>query len=855
MIDQHKGLLRGVSRLALSTLLLSLQAQGWAQSTGSTTAASPQQPQTTDQVPGAPATDRPVQAQATPERADNPGLEDIVVTAQRRAENIQSVSLAIQAITGEGLARSGVTDVSRVDLITPGVTFARYGADSKIAIRGANSNNTFLDAAPAVGVFVDGVYRPRASQQTRAFFDVERLEVLKGPQGTLYGRNTLAGAVNLYSNRPSTEKFEAGFLTSYARFNDSRTESFINVPLSDTVAVRVAGLFERGDGYVKNLAGERLGNPDTVSVRGSIRYTAPGGSDVTLRVTNIRERGNQTGLFAMTGTCRSVTAQGLTDPFGTQQDCRNPRRGSLGSASFNQLDLLTVNKDFVHRDRINEFNATLEATTPLGSGLNLKGIFSYTNFLLDLGQDSDFSEVPVAADFLTERVKSLTGEVQLSNNATGPFRFTTGLYLSRDRQQFNSATLRYLVDDQLVRPLIAVPGFPGTSLRRLDPTPIVSPQINLGDPTLPGRPAIINGRNYGGQNSSNFQYNNTTSLGLFGQGSLTVTRGLRIVGGLRYSRDDKDSIDYGGARATTTYQGPQFPLTIPRTIDGFSTDKSLATGRQSRVYQNVTWRGAVEYDVSPTILAFAQVATGFLSGSLTVAGTSTDDQKSINYEAGYKSRFLDNRLQVNSSIYYTEYTNLITSFQRPNNSGGVDTLSINGGKIKAYGAESAIEARPVGALRLTAALSYLNSKFGTFGVLAPHQLVNGNPAASGRFINLDGQRTQYAPKFTGSLIGAYDIELGNGAKLTPQAQFYYSTRYSAQTQLSFLDAAGTQPSFTKTDLRLVYTTANDRFSIEGYVENIEDKIVKQRVTYGSDGIEQTTYGFPRNYGVRLRGRF
>ena len=843
---------QGASRLVVAALSLAAPAQAWAQSTAPTTAEAPQQPSTTDQVPGSGPASETVTVQET---TTNRGLEDIVVTAQRRAENIQDVSLAIQAITGEGLARSGVTDVSRVDLITPGVTFARYGADSKIAVRGANSNNTFLDAAPAVGVFVDGVYRPRASQQTRAFFDVERLEVLKGPQGTLYGRNTLAGAVNLYSNRPSTEKFEAGLLTSYARFNDSRTEAFVNVPLSDMLAVRLAGVFERGDGYVKNLAGEDLGNPDTVSVRGSVRYVAPGGGDVTLRVTNIRERGNQTGLFAMTGTCRTVTAEGLTDPTGTRQDCRNPRRGSRGSRGFDQLGRLEVLKDFVHEDRIDEFNATLEANTSLGSGLNLKGIFSYTDFRLDLGQDSDFSEVQVSADFLSERVKSLTSEIQLSNDATGPFRFTTGAYLSRDRQKFNSAALRFAADDQLVRPLVQVPGFPATSLRRLDPTPIVSSQINLGDPNLPGRPAIINGVNYGGQSSSNFQYNNTTSLGLFGQASLEVVTGLRVVGGVRYSRDEKESIDYGGARATTTYQGPQFPLTIPRTIDGFSTDKALATGRQNRTYQNVTYRAALEYDVTPDVLLFAQVATGFLSGSLTVAGTSTDDQKSINYETGVKSRFLDNRLQVNTSVFYTEYKNLITSFQRPNNSGGVDTLSINGGKIKSYGAEAAIEARPVEPLRLTVALSYLDSKFGTFGVLAPHQLVNGNPAASGRFINLDGQRTQYAPKFTGSFISAYDIALPNGAKLTPQLQFYYSARYSAQTQLSFLDSAGTQPNFTKTDLRVVYTTADDRFSIEGFVENVENTIVKQRVTYGGDGIEQTTYGYPRNYGVRLRGRF
>jgi iron complex outermembrane receptor protein len=328
-----------------------------------------------------------------------------------------------------------------------------------------------------------------------------------------------------------------------------------------------------------------------------------------------------------------------------------------------------------------------------------------------------------------------------------------------------------------------------------------------------------------------------------------------LVGGLRYSRDEKSSIDYGGPRSGTTLVAPQFPTTIPRTIDGFSADPSLATTIQNRNYENFTYRGAVEFDVNDDVLLFGQVSTGFLSGSLTTAGTSTDDQESINYEVGIKSRFLDDRLQINASAYYTEYTNLITSFQRPNASGGVDTISINGGEIKAKGAEIVAEARPVQNLRLTLALSYLDSEFGTFGILAPHQLVNGNPAASGRFIDLKGVTPQYAPEFTASFVGAYDIQLGDAGKLTPQIQFYYSGRYSAQTQLSFIDPAGNQPSFTKTDLRLVYTTADDRFSIEGFVENIENEILLQRVTYGGDGIEQTVYGYPRNYGVRLRGRF
>lgn len=784
---------------------------------------------------------------AAPPAPASDGLEDIIVTAQRRPENIQDVSLAIQAITAEGLVRSGITDVTRVDLITPGVTFARYGADSKISVRGANSNNTFLDSSPSVGVFVDGVYRPRAAQQTRAFFDVSRIEILKGPQGTLYGRNTLAGAVNLYTNAPSLKGFEAGMSASYARFNTFKAEGYVNVPLSENLAVRLAGLIERGDGYVKNLAGPNVGSPDTVSLRGSIRYEAPGGGDITLRVTNIRERGNVAGLFALTGTCRNVTALGLTDPYGTILDCRNPRRGSAGSANFSTTDRLTIRKNFVHQDRIDEFNATLEANLPLGPNFNLKSISSYTNFALDVGQDGDFSELNHSEDFLRERVKSYTTEVQLSGDFDR-FKFTAGGYLSRDDIDFLSASIRVTRDtnNATIRPLVVVPGFPTVSLPVLNPTPIASATIDLGDPTVAGRQ---------GQNSNNFQFTSTQSLGLFGQASFEVVDGLRVVGGIRYSRDKKTSADYGGPLSNTTLQGVQFPTLQPITLDAFSTDRSFLTSFQARTYSNFTFRGALEYDISPDVLVFAQVATGFLSGSLATAGTNTDDQKSINYEAGIKSRFFDNKLQINASVFRTEYKNLITSFQRPNNSGGVDTISSNGGDIKATGAEAVIEARPIDDLRLTLALSVLDSKFGTFNVLAPHQLVNGNPTAAGRFVNLSGVASPFAPKFTASFIAAYDIQLGSAGKITPQIQFYYSGRYSAQTQLSFVDPAGLQPAFTKTDLRLGWTSADERFGIDAYVENIENEIVNQRTTYGGDGIEQVTWGYPRNYGVRVRAKF
>lgn len=825
-----------VSTLALAGFLAPVLAAAQTAGAGSAT----------PQDPGA-ASSTASPAGATARESADGGLEEIIVTAQKRSENIQDVSIAIQAITAEGLAKSGITDVSRIELITPGLTFAFGGNDAKIALRGANSNATFQDNSSVVGVFVDGIYKPRASQQTRAFFDVARLEVLKGPQGTLYGRNTLAGAINLYTNAANLQGFEAGIVSSYQRFNFLRNEAYVNVPLSDTFAVRLAGLTEDSDGYVKNDAGPDIGTKDTISIRGSALFKPTETFDATLRVTNIRERGNASGLFATTGTCRTVNAQGLTDARGTIRDCRNPRQGAAGTRDFDSVGKLRIAKDFVNEDELDEFNATLELNLALGDTFGAKSITSYTDYTSTLGQDSDFSEVSHSREWFVENAESYTQELQVGTRGTGPLQATVGGYASKDEVFFGGGLIRLNRTNQGVRPNATT--LDGLIRPVLIATPVIQPTtLDLGSPLIlnaQGRPTRE------GQTANSFQYVDIETYGIFGQASYAIIPSLRVVGGVRYSSEDKSAINFSGP---TTYVGPQFPLSAPTTPDGFSRDKSLATSRTSRTFNKFTYRGAVEFDVQDDILLFANVSTGFLSGSLNTAGGITAQQKSINYEAGVKSRFLDRRVQLNASVYRTEYSNLATTFQVPNNAGGVDTLSATGGEINVTGVEAILDVIPVDNLRLTFSASYIDGKYGNFSQLVSGQTLNGLAGGTSRTAVLDGLRPPYTPEFTGTFIGSYDFDLGPAGKITPQVQFFYSDSYFAHGNLPF-NRAGFQPSFTKTDLRLSYTTANERYGIEIFGENLENEVVNQRTQSGGDGIEQVSWGYPRNYGVRLKARF
>ena len=768
------------------------------------------------------------------------GLEDIIVTAQKRSENIQSVSIAIQAITAEGLVKAGITDVTRLNNITPGLTFANGGNDAKIALRGANSNATFQDNSSVVGVFVDGVYKPRASQQTRSFFDVSRLEVLKGPQGTLYGRNTLAGAINLYTNAANLKGFEAALTSSYERFNHLRNEAYVNVPLTSTFAVRLAGLTEQSDGYVHNTAGENIGTLDTISLRGSAFWKPSDDFDATLRVTNIRERGNINGLFATKGTCAARDANGLTDAKGTVLFCDNPRRGSAGTQSFLTGGKLSISKDFVNQDVTDEFNTTLELNYNLGEVAALKSITSFTNYKSTLGHDADYSSVSHSREWFVEEAKSYTQELQLGSRWKSPFQYTVGLYASKDKTFFGGGLIRLNRDDLTVRPNATTAD--GLIRPVQIATPVLNPRLDLGNPLSPTRD---------GQTSNSFQYVDITTYGVFGQASYAIVPRLRVVGGVRYSSEKKEAVNFSGP---TSYQGPQFPLVAPSTPDGFSRDKALATSRVNKTFTKPTYRGAIEFDAAERVLVFANVSTGFLSGSINTAGLVTAQQKSVNYEAGIKSRFMDNRVQLNASVYHTDYTDLASTFQRPNSAGGVDTLSVTGGKIKATGVEAILDVIPVENLHLTLSGNYLHARYGDFPQLVSGQTNGGFAAGATRTVNLKGYKAVYSPTFTGTFIASYDIDLGHRGKITPLIQVHYSSSYYAHGNLPY-NPAGFQDHYTKTDLRLGWTSENERFGAEIYGENLENEIVNQRTQSGGDGIEQVSWGMPTNYGVRLRAKF
>ena len=775
---------------------------------------------------------------------DEGGLVEIVVTAQKRTQNVQDVSATVQALSGEDLAKSGITDVSRLEQLAPGLVFAKGGNDAKIALRGANSNSTFADNTSIVGFFVDGVFKPRASQQSRAFFDVQRLEVLRGPQGTLYGRNTLGGAINLNSNGPDLSKpgLSGSADIRYSRFNEVRTESTVNLGVSDSFGARFALLTDNSDGWVKNLIGPNLGVADTFSFRASARWKPSDKVDLTLRVTRIAENGNPAGMFAINGACRTVNANGLTDPFGQISDCQNPRRGSGGTPRFDLIDGVpglsnqdkrTVIRDYVHADRLRETNATLEGAFDLGPVL-LRSISSFTNYKSLLGNDSDYSSNPHGREWVEENNKSYTQELQLISQWDGPLQATAGGYISKDELLFSYSSIRQTQDILAARPTAVSTN--GVTLPVQTGTPLVS--LNN----------MINAA------SNNTQFIDSRYIGLFGEATYSIADTLRVIGGVRYNNERKDAIN-----GSAVYAGSLTPAVAPddpRLIFPYNPATATAKSNVRATFKNVTWRAGAEYDVADDIMLYGTAATGFLSGVMNQNGSVTQPQKSRSFEVGVKSRFWDRRAQVNLALYDVRYSDLATTFQipTPGNVGAFTTLSSNGGVLNARGAELTVSLLPVDPWRVSFGASYSHAEYGKFGANLPggFQVINGAVPAS-RFIDLSGQRPPYTPKFTFQASTSYDFDVGIGT-LTPQVNFRYSDSYFAHGGLPY-DRSGFQPSFTQTDVRLSLLTKDERWLFEIYAENLEDEMINQRTQTGGDGLQQANWGLPRNFGGRVKIRF
>lgn len=350
-------------------------------------------------------------------------LEEVLVTATKRSASIQDVSVAVTAFSEEDLKRGGIDDISRLEHMVPGMKFGMSGNEVRLAMRGTRTNNVGTEAEQVIGIFEDGVYVPTTTQALGSYVDLARVEVLRGPQGTLYGRNTFGGTVNIHTNPPSLEE-TTGYITGlYGDYERTKVEGAVNLPLGDTAALRIAAMNDQHDGYIKNdVPGVAdLRDKDLSYFRASLLWAPTDNFDATLRVAYMDQSNSGDAIWGYQQIGGYVDGQ-----------FREGHQYAPDSASDNfDEGPWDVRRDFESNADLETKNYTLTVNWDVGIGV-IKFIGNSTDFEGEQNFDGDYSDGgdPNNSGFSgwASDQDTWSTELQLVSNSDGPVQWMVGAY-------------------------------------------------------------------------------------------------------------------------------------------------------------------------------------------------------------------------------------------------------------------------------------------------------------------------------------------------------------------------------------------------------------------------------------------
>ncbi len=748
-------------------------------------------------------------------------LEEIVVTAQKRDQSLQDVSVAVTAVSGDELKAWGITDAFRLEILAPGLQLGMSGADPRPALRGARTQQVEANDV-AISFYTDGLYRPRHGQALAGFVDVDRVEVLRGPQGTLFGRNSFGGLIHVISNKPDLSETDYGFAVSGGDYSLASFDGFFNAPLSDNTAVRFALKRETRDPFVENITIGNAGglkDADTTYFRGQLAFAPSDTLDINLRVESWQDDANGNGHFGYfvegipvnlnTGMTNGVSGS-LRPRIGRSDECA----GTCGryGAGFDFAatpgpdtvapttgDPYKIGDDANTERDISDLTLAGDINWSLGFA-DLKATIAYMDYEEYRWADCDMSAYPTIECGNDITSETNMQEFQLTSNSDGPFEWVLGVFLLQE-----DLTNAFLWED-----LASV----------VDNVPVSPADINMhAGWTLQIRV-------------------DTSSAAGYGQASYAISDTTRVLAGVRYTNDQRDWQIYG--------QDPNNRSTYSFTV--------LATPDGEGDWSKATWKGGVEHDLSEDTMLYATVSTGFLAGNQQGAfnGTSSYDAQTVTaYEVGSKSLLADGSVRLNASLYVNQFEDLLaTRFV----DAGATTLAFtdNAGAIDAMGVEVEMDWAVSDQLQLGARIALQQSEYGDFAL--PNVFQEGGTTINGvnNLFQLKGLQVQNSPDFTATLLGSYIVDLGGSGTLLPAVTFYYSSDYRVDDSPWFF---GNQDAFTKTDLSVTWMPVNQDWTARLWVNNIEDEATLLKATRFGGDVAVTDYSNPRMWGLTVGYRY
>jgi outer membrane receptor protein involved in Fe transport len=772
-----------------------------------------------------------------PEAETTKTLEVIQVTARKRSENASDIPMSIHAFSGDALEVAGVTDASSLVQITPGLTYAKSPTNTPIfSIRGVGFNTSNLSSTATVGLYVDEMAYAYPYMANGALFDMQRVEVLKGPQGTLYGRNTTGGLVNFITNKPSDE-FEAEATVEIGNFETTNFSGMINIPMSDTLAVRFATRYDKRDeGYQRSLtrSEDTNGEKDTFAFRASLAWNPSDDLSLDLSANYWRDQsdtvaGQIVGISPDQPSFISPELAAL--PLDTKW---GNRLAEWDADSANDPDKRPFESDS------DFFGLKAHMMYALNDDLTFVSLTGFNSIKRKDVNDLDGTAVEIFYLDSDGEIDSFSQEFRVDGQYDG-WSFLLGAYYSKDD----------IIDNQLGSYNLSSQS---NFLRFLSQ--------NVFDPTNQFYSAeqYANGMRF-------FRLNLTsenTSKSVFGKVDIELTDDLQLSVGMRYTEDKLESVS-----CSADYNGNTLPIwnvpvwaaggndlgeghgpvvengCITLTPDFSAVADSTRTPLEE---DNVSGRVSLQYNVDSDWLAYGSISRGFKSGAWPVITAASSDQlkaatqeKVLAYELGTNLGFLDGRAQLNSAIFYYDYEDkqLLSEVEDLVFQTLPRLVNIPQSTLKGFELDFAMQLTDNLLTRLGA--SYTHSEVNEY------QGFNRR----GEFVDFEGANFAYTPKWQLTGTFAHNLPLTNGYIIDSNLSISYRTDSTA--------SIGREKGFEVDGYALVnatmnLTAVNEKWSVGLYVNNLFDKYYWTSVDIQTDSIYRIA-GLPREFGLRLNYKF
>jgi iron complex outermembrane receptor protein len=736
-------------------------------------------------------------------------LETLIVTASKRAENIQDVPMSVSAVSGDYIEKAGVTNATDLARFIPSVavTQSNNNRNTTLYVRGIGTSGTNPGIESSVGIFIDGVYILAAGPLQSNLQDVSTIEVLRGPQGTLYGRNTPVGAINITTRAP-TQAFEGMIGIRSGDYDDRQFSAYVGGGLSETLAGRLSFWIADRDGYETNLyTGDDVNGVSQYGVRGRLKWTP-----------NDKLTGNFIGYFTrMHSNCCTADQVAPTSPTGIATPGFLAAAAATGHPFRNFTDgdhIVDDNYESLDITEVYGGSATFDYDLGGHTLTSITAFNGYTDDIRQLAADMLPQATATGAQYL--RAEGWSEELRIASPADQKLTYLGGVYLFSESMTY-------------------------TTLTTLD--------VNANRVIAPNRTFIP------GDSGFFYYTQKTKSAAVFGQATYHLTDALRLNGGLRYSTDEKHSY-------VDSYSNPTASVAA-RAV--FPTNH---LGKLHRSENKLTWSATVQYDITPDVMAYVLAATGYKTGGFNARAAAVgvpiefNAENSKTYEAGIKSIWLENRLVLNVDVYKMTLSAFQDSILNPLT--GTGFVVANAGDREVKGVEADAQFHPFAPLTIKGTASYMDGEFTDYsaGQCYNGKVANGTKPGT---CSYDGLTPAQTPKWSWSLAAQWQAPL-----LDTGLEWFANgdVSYTGSKYLDpLLDPRGLQPSVTLYGARIGISSPTQNWRISIYGKNLTDEsYYAQKTTqplnaFISGGGTATAGGFvgwyapPRTIGAEATLKF